>query len=106
MPGLVLGTCFYIINYLIVSSKQLYKLEISDRGGTIYLVLQQRVAGNEIRLADMYIRARLLSHFRAASPGSRAKLWPNGCFSQTDVLRSKIVQQKDYFPAKCFIWQE
>lgn len=53
MPGPVLRTCFYIINYLIVSLKQLYKLEISDRGSTIYLVLQQRVAGNEIRLADM-----------------------------------------------------
>lgn len=53
VPGPVLRTYFYIINYLVVSSKQLYKLEISDRGGTIYLVLQQRVAGNEIRLADM-----------------------------------------------------
>lgn len=47
-------------------------LKFQIRGGTIYLVSQGRVAGNEIGLTDMYITTRLLSHFRAAGPGNRA----------------------------------
>lgn len=45
----------------------------------------------------------LLHAFGAARPRSRVKQWPTESLSQTDVLRSKIVQQKDTFPAKCFI---
>lgn len=35
----------------------------------------------------------LFHAFGAASPGSRVKQWPAESLSQTDVLRSKIVQQ-------------
>lgn len=53
VPAFVLRTYLYIISYFVMSSEQLYNLGISDRGGTIYLLLQRRFAGNEIRLAGM-----------------------------------------------------
>lgn len=45
----------------------------------------------------------LLHILEAASPGSRVKRRLIGSLSHTDVLRSNVVQQKDHFPAKCFI---
>lgn len=39
----------------------------------------------------------------AAGLGTEVKQWPTGSLSPTDVLRSKRVQQKDQFPAKCLI---
>lgn len=53
VPAFVLHTYLYVISYCVVSSEQLYKLGTSDRGDTIYLVLQLIFAGNEIRLAGM-----------------------------------------------------
>lgn len=62
-----------------------------------------RVAGNEIRLAD-------LSHSQAYFTLlkqlvlKQSKLMANWVSCQTVVLKSEIVQQKDHFPAKCFIF--